>query len=95
MKEIIINDNNIVAFDKKLSLKELDGILKFGCKAGKCGICRIRVLQGNDNISHKNDLEKMVFMHLKIEDDTIRLACQCTIYGNVKIEQIRKNNHRR
>jgi ferredoxin len=57
--------------------------IPFGCKDGICGTCRIKVLEGNENLSEKNEQEKDMFP----EDPTERLACQCTLKdGDVEID---------
>jgi len=57
--------------------------IPFGCKDGICGTCRIKVVEGNQNLSEKNQQEKDMFP----DDPTERLACQCKFKkGVVKID---------
>ena len=57
--------------------------IPFGCKDGICGTCRIKVVEGNENLSEKNEHEKDMFP----EDPNERLACQCILKsGIVKID---------
>jgi ferredoxin len=57
--------------------------LVFGCHSGRCGICRVRVLQGAENLSPRNEMEEMV---LSIDDEPhTRLACQCEVRGFVSL----------
>ncbi|MEA8826264.1 2Fe-2S iron-sulfur cluster-binding protein [Klebsiella aerogenes] len=53
--------------------------MRFGCKTGNCGLCRVKVLSGMENITGKTLKEKRFFKLLGIEDQTVRLACQCKI----------------
>lgn len=62
--------------------EEKFGVL-FGCKDGLCGTCRIKVVEGNKNLSEKNQKEKDFFP----DNESERLACQCIIKkGTVKID---------
>lgn len=57
--------------------------IPFGCKDGICGTCRIKVTEGNENLSEKNEQEKDMFP----ENPTERLACQCTLKsGSITID---------
>ena len=57
--------------------------IPFGCKDGICGTCIIKVTEGNENLSEKNEKEE----DLLPEEPNKRLACQCTIKsGTVKID---------
>jgi len=54
----------------------------FGCYAGQCGACKIKILEGMDNLSEKTQEES----DLGLEDDE-RLACQVKIKsGEVTID---------
>ncbi len=57
--------------------------IPFGCKDGICGTCIIKVVEGNENLSEKNEKE----YDLLPKNENERLACQCKIKkGVVKIE---------
>ena len=57
--------------------------IPFECKDGLCGTCMIEVVEGNENLSEKNESEKNMFP----DDENERLACQCKIkQGVVKIK---------
>lgn len=52
--------------------------LKFGCRRGECGVCAIKVLSGNENLSPLTKQEKETLSRLK-RTPSHRLACQCAI----------------
>jgi len=57
--------------------------IAFGCTQGRCGTCRVTVLEGMENLSKQTDEE--IEMGL---NDNERLLCQCTIEsGTVKVKQ--------
>ena len=57
--------------------------IPFGCKDGICGTCRIRVSEGSDNLSPKNEKEN----DLLPENPNERLACQVQIKsGTVEMD---------
>ncbi|MCB9359141.1 (2Fe-2S)-binding protein [Candidatus Woesearchaeota archaeon] len=61
---------------------EKHGVI-FGCYAGVCGSCRIKVIEGAENLSEKTSEEDQL-----CEADNERLACQCNIkQGEVKLEK--------
>lgn len=56
---------------------------------GKCTTCRVRVLDGINNVSSRNELET----HLatcRNWDSSVRLACQTKVTGPVKVERLVK-----
>lgn len=67
-----------------LAEKEDTSIL-FGCRDGACGACMIKVLEGSEKISPMSDDEKDFLETMAAEPDE-RLACQCKVFGDVKIE---------
>lgn len=54
---------------------------------GRCTTCRVRVLEGHQNITSRNMLEKQA-AQLRKWDPSIRLACQCTVRGDVQIQRL-------
>ncbi len=54
---------------------------------GKCSTCRVRVLEGAQNLSPKTQAEIEMTRSRKW-DPSIRLACQCFIKGDVKIQRL-------
>lgn len=75
-KEVKDNDN----FDLIDKAEELG--VAFGCQDGRCGSCRVEVIEGMSNLNEKTENEK----DLLNDDKTHRLMCQCKINkGVVKI----------
>ncbi len=54
---------------------------------GRCTTCRIRVVDGHENLSRPTAQEKQM-AHLRRWDPSIRLACQCYPEGDVKIQRL-------
>lgn len=54
---------------------------------GKCSTCRIRIIEGAHNLSAKTQAEEDMVRSRKW-DPTIRLACQCYVKGDVKIQRL-------
>jgi len=86
MAKIILTNNNQEAEISdntpiKETCEEKLGI-PFGCKNGICGVCKINVTEGIENLSEKNEKEEDMFPN----EPNIRLACQSIIKeGVVKI----------
>ena len=75
-----------LALPQNTSLQECDSILSFGCRAGACGACVIEIAEGMHNLSSMGFDEKDFLELLGLNDGKHRLACQCTILGNVTIK---------
>lgn len=58
--------------------------LKFGCTKGNCGVCKIKLIQGQENLSKKTKQE-IDTLAAKQLDSSYRLACQCAINGDIVI----------
>ncbi|MEM3074634.1 MAG: 2Fe-2S iron-sulfur cluster-binding protein [Candidatus Pacearchaeota archaeon] len=58
----------------------------FGCTDGRCGSCRVEIIEGMENLSErtKNEID-MGFD----ESDNFRLICQCTIKNKNGIVKIK------
>lgn len=54
---------------------------------GKCSTCRIRILEGANNLNPKTNLEKEM-SDKRRWDPSIRLACQCYVKGDIKIQRL-------
>lgn len=59
--------------------------LRFSCRAGSCGTCEVRVLEGLDHLSVPTENERIVLSHRQ-GDSAFRLACQMTVLGPVRLE---------
>ncbi len=79
----------IIYKDNKKEVKDGESITQaceelgvaFGCYAGDCGLCKIEILEGEDNLNDLTEKEQNNGMNKKN-----RLACQCKIKsGEVKI----------
>lgn len=81
---IIKNEKNEVKINNGEKIKEACEQLgvPFGCRHGVCGVCKIEIVEGGENLS------KMTEEELELGMDGIhRLACQCKInLGTVKIK---------
>lgn len=66
---------------------ELYGLesIPFGCKAGACGTCVIKVEEGVANLGVRRDEEQRFLETLGYHGAEFRLACQCRLSGDVKI----------
>ena len=85
----ITTDDKIIEVPDDYQLIELceehDTSILFGCRDGACGACMIRVLEGAENISPMKDDERD-FLETMAAEENERLACQCRVRGDVKIE---------
>lgn len=72
------------------SLQELaddfDVPIAFGCFSGRCGFCRVEVLEGAEHLGERNDLE--TYLLEDSDSDGQRLACQCRPTGPVSLRTV-------
>ncbi len=61
--------------------------ITFGCKSGTCGTCRIRIVEGSQNLTPPSR-EERDFLKKLHRPDNERLACQCQVLGDVSIEYL-------
>lgn len=61
--------------------------LTFGCRAGSCGTCRVRVKEGLEHCSPMTAEERDFLSGLDVPPDQ-RLACQVTVQGDVAIQYL-------
>lgn len=54
---------------------------------GRCTTCRVRVIDGHQNLTSRTAIEKSS-AHLRKWDPSIRLACQCYVKGDVKVQRL-------
>ncbi|MBD3209889.1 2Fe-2S iron-sulfur cluster binding domain-containing protein [Candidatus Micrarchaeota archaeon] len=78
----IKNEGKTVEVPDGASLVKLEGKcgLLFACKAGTCGSCRVRVLEGMENLEEPNEAEKQGLEMFGAEPNE-RLLCQARIKG--------------
>ncbi len=77
---------------KKAGIQMHPSFPPFNCMGhGLCATCRVLVKQGKENLSTKGLVEKISFAVLHPfanigSEEEMRLACQCTIKGDVAVE---------
>ncbi len=88
-KVIITTDNKTIDVPSGYAMIDMcedhDTSILFGCRDGACGACMIRVLEGSDNLSPMKDDERD-FLETMAAEPNERLACQCVVHGDVKVE---------
>ncbi|MFC4076699.1 2Fe-2S iron-sulfur cluster-binding protein [Salinithrix halophila] len=60
-------------------------MIPFNCTSARCGICRVKVLEGAENLNEVGDREILRLGEEKVEQG-FRLACQTHVFGDVKLE---------
>ncbi len=74
------------AGDRLIDLCDWHGTgLRFSCRAGSCGTCEVRILEGLGNVSEHTENERIVLSE-RAGDPAFRLACQMTVLGPVRME---------
>lgn len=84
----IKNDGTTVEVPDGSLLAELDGkcSVLFACKAGNCGSCKVKVLEGMDNLEPPDELEKAGLETFATADNE-RLLCVAKIKsGKIVVE---------
>ncbi|MEY4065256.1 MAG: hypothetical protein RIR26_1464 [Pseudomonadota bacterium] len=61
--------------------------ITFGCRNGTCGTCRVRILEGMENLSPATAEERDFLAALNSPSEE-RLGCQFRVCGNVVIDYI-------
>ncbi len=59
--------------------------IEFNCRAGDCGICCIKILSGEANLSKPTAIEADFLKAMRADPDE-RLACQTRVFGDVSVE---------
>lgn len=59
--------------------------LKFGCTYGDCGVCAIKIREGEKNLTKRTKQEEATLKRKRLSDQ-YRLACQCALNGPVTID---------
>lgn len=59
----------------------------FGCRSGTCGTCRVKVIEGSENLSPmgRDERDFLEGFHAKPNE---RLGCQLTIQGDCSIQYV-------
>lgn len=84
----IKNDGTTVEVPDGSILSELDGkcSILFACKAGSCGSCKVKVLEGMENLEAPDDVEK-AGLETFATGDNERLLCVAKIKsGKIVVE---------
>jgi ferredoxin len=66
---------------------EVDCDMTFGCRSGTCGTCRVKVLEGHQNISPMQ-LEEQEFLRGFGAQKDERLGCQMKIVGDCALQYV-------
>lgn len=61
--------------------------IPFGCENGICGTCLITIGAGKENLSPLDEMEQQTLEAMGQADGEHRLACQCSVNGDVEMEQ--------
>jgi len=94
---------HILPDDKSVDLKDGESIrdaalrhdipIAHVCQGkGRCSTCRILVLEGHENCSERTAKERDIAQFVGFSQD-IRLACQTTVTGNVKVRRLTLDAH--
>lgn len=83
-REVSVDENTCSILDASIENK-IPHLHECGGN-GKCSTCRIRVIEGARNLSARTQSE-IDLANQRKWDPTIRLACQCYIKGDVKIQR--------
>ena len=88
-KVTITTDNKTIEVPQNYAMIDMcedhDTSILFGCRDGACGACMIRVLEGAEHLSAMKDDERD-FLETMAAEPNERLACQCKVLGDVKVE---------
>lgn len=82
------NDAKTVEVPDGSLLVELDGkcSILFACRVGSCGSCKVKVLEGAENLEPPNDAEQ-AGLSIFATDPAERLLCVCRMKGGkIKVE---------
>ena len=76
---------NVPVGSRVIDISEQVGAsLIYGCRKGDCGKCKMKVLDGWENLSEPSEIEAGVLKKISAGED-IRLACQAQVLGDIKI----------
>ncbi len=83
-----------IFIEKNYTLMSLDnlsvGLITYGCRRGMCGKCVIKVIDNNEILHQKSDIEDMTLSVIGKNLKDFRLACQCQakLSGLIEISAI-------
>ena len=63
-----------------------DTPVAFGCRQGRCGTCVVEMLDGADQVNPRSN-EEMNTLEGRAHPENLRLCCQLTVNGDIKIRQ--------
>jgi ferredoxin len=67
-----------------MALQRKTELIEYDCKEADCGICLFRVISGEENLSPPTKREADFLQAMRC-DPNERLACQCRVFGDIKI----------
>ena len=89
--EINLKENEIIYN----GLEDRGIILQHGCLAGSCGVCKIEIIEGAENLTPAGVIETntidSIIEEYKLSGKIIRLSCRAKIIGDIKIRELKKN----
>lgn len=68
--------------------------IRFRCERAVCTTCLVEVLEGGEHLSSPEDREVQTLKTIKMPS-RYRLACQCSVYGDVKLDYVPITDPRR
>ena len=68
-------------------VREAGWPIMFACEDGVCGTCLINTTAGMENLNKMGEKETETLQAMGMDPSKQRLACQCTVNGDVEIEQ--------
>ncbi len=68
--------------------------IRYRCERAVCATCLTEVLGGMENLSPPTDRERQTLASIQAKP-TWRLACQCQVLGDVKLDYIPITDERR
>ncbi|WNH09708.1 adenylate/guanylate cyclase domain-containing protein [Thalassobellus suaedae] len=84
-QEIVLDDPNATLLDCSI-MNQIPHLHECGGN-GRCTTCRIRVIEGHNNLTPRTLIEKET-TRIRKWDPSIRLACQCYAKDDVSIERL-------
>lgn len=93
MAKVLFRRNNelveLITGDRLLSIDDIkSSLISFGCMRGTCGMCTINVFEGDENLSEMGERECNTLKKFGHCLKRTRLACQCSIKGDIVIEKL-------